>query len=69
MQFAVWAMMEAIERLLADGFRPERTIYLAIGHDEELGGWEGPLVGGHPTVAATVAAALTPVRVCACVSL
>ena len=32
---------EAIERLLVEGYRPERTIYLAVGHDEEIGGLNG----------------------------
>lgn len=32
------AQMEAIEMLAASGFVPERTIYLAFGHDEEIGG-------------------------------
>jgi carboxypeptidase PM20D1 len=32
----VIGIMEAIERLLATGFQPERTIYLAFGHDEEI---------------------------------
>lgn len=35
------ALLEAVENLLAQGFAPQRTIYLAIGHDEELGGDEG----------------------------
>lgn len=34
-------ILEAVERLLADGFQPERTVYLAFGHDEEVGGDEG----------------------------
>lgn len=37
----VLGALEAMESLLADGFRPERTIYLAFGHDEEVGGEEG----------------------------
>jgi hypothetical protein len=37
----VMAILEAIDRHAADGFQPERTIYIALGHDEELGGQEG----------------------------
>lgn len=32
------AIMESVEKLLAEGFQPKRTIYLAFGHDEEVGG-------------------------------
>lgn len=35
----VW--LEAVEALLAEGIVPERTVHLAFGHDEELGGTEG----------------------------
>lgn len=38
---AVVGMLEAIEMLLAEGFRPTRTVYLAYGHDEEVGGTSG----------------------------
>jgi carboxypeptidase PM20D1 len=31
-------IMEIVERLLKEEFQPKRTIYLAFGHDEELGG-------------------------------
>jgi carboxypeptidase PM20D1 len=31
-------VMEAVELLLQSGYRPQRTIYLAFGHDEETGG-------------------------------
>jgi carboxypeptidase PM20D1 len=34
-------ILEAIEFLVKDGFKPERTIYLASGFDEEVGGREG----------------------------
>lgn len=34
-------IMEAVEGLLARGFVPERSIVLAFGHDEELGGPKG----------------------------
>jgi carboxypeptidase PM20D1 len=37
----VIAWLESTERLLADGYTPKRTLYLAFGHDEELGGDEG----------------------------
>jgi carboxypeptidase PM20D1 len=32
------AIMESVEKLLKEGFQPSRTIYLAFGHDEEVGG-------------------------------
>jgi carboxypeptidase PM20D1 len=37
------AQMEAIEVLAAAGFQPKRTLYLAMGHDEEVGGTRGAL--------------------------
>ena len=33
--------MEAVETLLSSGYQPERSIYLAFGHDEEIGGHRG----------------------------
>lgn len=38
------AILEAAERLLGRGFWPRCTIYLAFGHDEEIGGSEGAAV-------------------------
>jgi len=38
---ALVAMAEAVTTLLAEGFEPERTVYLSIGHDEEIGGEQG----------------------------
>ncbi len=35
------AIMEAVEMLAAQGFKPSRYIYLAFGHDEEVGGEMG----------------------------
>jgi carboxypeptidase PM20D1 len=35
------SICEAIEWLLARGFQPERTVLLAFGHDEEVGGRKG----------------------------
>ena len=37
------AQMEAVEMLAAAGFKPRQTIYLAFGHDEEVGGTRGAL--------------------------
>jgi len=37
----VLAILEAAEALLAQGFQPERTLYFAFGHDEEVGGRQG----------------------------
>ena len=38
---AVVGTLEAVELLLGEGFRPARTVYLAYGHDEEVGGTGG----------------------------
>jgi carboxypeptidase PM20D1 len=46
---AMISILEAAEKLLSEGFKPERTIYLSFGHDEELSGTRG---------AATIAKAL-----------
>ncbi|WP_395622623.1 M20/M25/M40 family metallo-hydrolase [Sphingomonas daechungensis] len=35
---SLMAILEATERLLARGYSPRQTIYLAFGHDEERGG-------------------------------
>jgi carboxypeptidase PM20D1 len=35
------AMMEAVEHLLRSGFEPARTVMIALGHDEENGGFDG----------------------------
>ena len=37
----VIGILEAVEMLLKQNFKPERTIYLAFGHDEEIGGAHG----------------------------
>lgn len=37
----VLSVLEAVELLLSQGFQPRRTVYLAFGHDEELGGRRG----------------------------
>lgn len=33
------AILEATEQLLKDGFQPVRPVYIALGHDEEVGGY------------------------------
>ncbi len=38
---SVVAIFEAVESLLEQGFHPDVTVHLAIGHDEEIGGTEG----------------------------
>ncbi|HEX6737443.1 MAG TPA: M20 family peptidase [Vicinamibacteria bacterium] len=38
---AVVAIQEAVEGLLAEGHQPARTLFLAFGHDEEIGGHAG----------------------------
>jgi len=38
---SLFAVLEAVESLLADGFAPRADVFLAFGHDEELGGPEG----------------------------
>src|SRR5690606_29924888 len=35
---SLMGLLEAVEQLLAAGFQPQRTVYLAFGHDEETGG-------------------------------
>lgn len=34
-------ILEAVETLLAEGYAPQRTFYLAFGHDEEIMGFKG----------------------------
>ncbi len=38
---SLMAVMEAVEALATAGHAPKRTVYLAFGHDEEVGGTEG----------------------------
>jgi len=38
---SVLGILEAMEKLLEGGYTPRRTIYIAFGHDEEIGGHHG----------------------------
>lgn len=53
------AAMEAVEKLLEESFRPKRTVYLAFGHDEEVGGPNGALAIANYLKAQGVQAAIT----------
>jgi len=37
------SLLESVEALLKEGYQPQRTIYLAFGHDEENMGFKGSL--------------------------
>ena len=41
LKVTIFAAMEAVEGLLAQGFSPRRSVYLAFGADEEVGGEAG----------------------------
>ena len=38
---SLMGILEAVDALLREGYQPKRTIYLAFGHDEEVGGSQG----------------------------
>ena len=40
-KIGVISLMESMELLLEQNIRPERSVYLAFGHDEEVGGRDG----------------------------
>ncbi len=40
-KLSVMSFLEATEALLAGGYQPSRSLYLAFGHDEEVGGKDG----------------------------
>ena len=52
-------LMEAVEKLLEESFTPSRTIYLAFGHDEEVGGANGAAKIAEHLKAKGVHAAMT----------
>ncbi len=41
---SLFAIFEAVEGLLSEGFTPERTLLVALGSDEEVGGEQGALL-------------------------
>lgn len=41
LKFMVIALLEAVTELLKSSWQPERSLYLAFGHDEEVGGDRG----------------------------
>lgn len=58
MKGMLFSILEATDSLLAEGFRPERDVWIALGFDEETGGTQGALVGtaekGFSTIRITV---------------
>ena len=38
---SLFAIMESVDQLIANGHQPAQTIYIAFGHDKEIGGNEG----------------------------
>lgn len=38
---SLFAIMESVSHLIGSGFTPKQTIYIAFGHDEEIGGTQG----------------------------
>lgn len=40
-KMSVFGLLEAVESLLKNGYQPERSVILAFGHDEEIGGEAG----------------------------
>lgn len=39
----LFSMLEAVEQLAKENFRPKRTVYFAFGHDEEVSGKRGAM--------------------------
>ena len=52
-------LLEAVEKLLEESFEPTQTIYLAFGHDEEVGGGNGASAIADLLKAKGVEAAMT----------
>ena len=56
---SVLGILEAVEGLLQEGFQTRRTIYLAFGHDEEIGGEAGARLIAEALEARGVQACMT----------
>lgn len=41
------SILETVERLAKENYQPKRTIYLAFGHDEEIGGTGAKAIAAH----------------------
>ena len=52
-------LLEAVEKLLEESYQPSRTVYLASGHDEEVGGAKGAAAIAAHLKAKGVQAAMT----------
>ncbi len=52
-------LLEAVEKLLEESYQPSRTIYLAFGHDEEVGGANGASAIAEHLKAKGIHAAMT----------
>jgi carboxypeptidase PM20D1 len=50
----LFCLLEAVEGLLAQGYQPRRTVLLAFGHDEEVGGDDGAVAIANQLDAAGV---------------
>lgn len=42
-KLSAFGLLEAVEMLLREQYQPKRSIYLAFGHDEEIGGKDGAM--------------------------
>lgn len=52
-------LLEAVEKLIEESYEPSRTIYLAFGHDEEVGGSKGAAAIANHLKSKGVDAAMT----------
>ncbi len=60
----VLGLLEAVERALAAGFTPTRSVYLCFGHDEEIGGGRGAAAAACACPPSSTRAAPSPRASC-----